>query len=446
MQNKKIIVEKAQPGMISKNIRKEIKPHSYENRNMLAGIVHGAFFNMAQAFAEPYALLPIFLAGFTSSRLIVGLIVGSMQAATVVPQLPISRLLRRHPLTAKPLMLWGIWTRCIVWGILGIFAILNSGQTTLLLFVSIALISLYSFGGGVAVLPFNRIISETIPPQRRSSFYGWRLFFGSLMAMTAGYFVKVILENSKIVWPKNFGVLFLISFVTLIIAYTAMSMFKFPKDLPGKYSDNNESIWRQCLKAFRVYPVMKRFISIQLLTSKLALFMPFLTLYATKGQHIPLKWVGVFIICIKLGTMLSNLLWVPIGNKIGTRILIRSGIIIGLASIVLNIFAHNVVFFSIAFFATGFASSALRIGYSAYILEIGPPEVRILLVAIRGTMILPLYFMPLLGGWIIDSMGYFWLLIIALVFFSFAFIMSLTLCEPRQGSKACGPSTSKEFV
>ena len=57
---------------------------------MLAGIVHGTFFNMAQAFAEPFALLPLFLSGFTSSKLIIGLTVGLMQAAMVLPQLLMS--------------------------------------------------------------------------------------------------------------------------------------------------------------------------------------------------------------------------------------------------------------------------------------------------------------------------------------------------------------------
>ena len=123
----------------------EIKPHSYQQRNMLAGIVHGTFFNMAQAFAEPFALLPLFLAGFTSSKLIIGLTVGLMQAAMVLPQLLMSRLLRHLPHTARPLMLGGIWTRCGVWGLLGILALMSSEQSVSLLWPSIILVSLYSF-------------------------------------------------------------------------------------------------------------------------------------------------------------------------------------------------------------------------------------------------------------------------------------------------------------
>ena len=202
------------------------------------------------------------------------------------------RLLRRHPHTARPLMLGGIWTRCGVWGLLGVLALMSSKQSVSLLWAAVILVSLYSFAGGIAVLPFNRIISETILPEKRSSFFGWRLFFGGFMAMMAGFLVKFVLGSDKILWPKNFGVLFLFSFVTLIIAYTAMSMFKFPSDSPGKSTDTMPSLWQECLKVFKTYPVLKRLIIIELLTSRLALFMPFLTLYATQNRHIPLKWVG----------------------------------------------------------------------------------------------------------------------------------------------------------
>jgi len=419
--------------MVSTQDTQETKSHSYQQRNMLAGIVHGTFFNMAQAFAEPFALLPLFLSGFTSSKLIIGLIVGLMQAAMVLPQLLMSRLLRRRPHTARPLMLTGIWTRCGVWGLLGVLALMSSEQSALLLWASVILVSLYSFAGGIAVLPFNRIISETIIPEKRSSFFGWRLFFGGFMAMMAGFLVKFVLGSDKMLWPKNFGVLFLLSFVTLIIAYTAMSMFRFPNDPPGKSKDSMPSLWQECLKVFKTYPVLKRLVIIELLTSKLALFMPFLTLYATQTRHIPLKWVGIFIVCMKLGAMLSNLLWMPIGNKVGTRILIHAGIITAIISLLLTIFADNVLFFSLAFFITGLASSALMVGYNGYILEIGPAETRVLLVAIKGTMLLPLYFMPLLGGLIADAMGYLWLLVLGSVIFSLALFLAFTLCEPRSG-------------
>jgi len=413
---------------------------------MLAGIVHGTFFEMAHTFTEPFALLPLFLVGFTRSKLLIGVIIGLMQAASVLPQLPIYCLLRHHPDRAKPFMLLGIWTRCGVWGILGILALMSSSQSPLLLWASVILVSVYSLSGGIAVLPFNQIISETIQPENRSSFFGWRLFFGGFMAMVAGFFVKCVLGSDKLPWPKNFGFLFLSSFAILIIAYTAMSMFKFPRTFPPKAKDITPSVWHECLKVLKTYPVIRRLIVIEILTSKLAIFMPFMTLYATQSRQISLKWVGIFIICMKLGAMLSNLIWIPIGNRLGTRILIRAGIITAIISLFLSIFAQNIVLFSLAFFVTGFASSALMLGYNGYILEIGPTETRMLLVAVKGTMLLPLYFMPLLGGLIADTMGYLGLLITGLVLFSLALLLAWSLCEPRHNDGSCGPCPTNDLA
>jgi hypothetical protein len=99
-------------------------------------------------------------------------------------------------------MLTGIRTRCGVWGPLGILALASSEQSAPLLWASVILVSLYSSAGGIAVLPFNRIISETIIPETRSSFFGWWLFLGGFMAVMAGFLAKFLLGSDKMLWPK----------------------------------------------------------------------------------------------------------------------------------------------------------------------------------------------------------------------------------------------------
>jgi MFS family permease len=142
---------------------------------------------------------------------------------------------------------------------------------------------------------------------------------------------------------------------------------------------------------------------------------------------------------MKLGGMSSNLIWMPIGNRIGTRVLIHAGILSALVAIALSMLAQHVLLFSLAFFVTGLAFSALMLGYNGYILEIGPAETRVLLVAIKDTMLLPLYFMPLVGGLIVDTKGYDWLLGSGMVLYFLALLLAWTLCEPRHGDNACGP-------
>lgn len=72
---------------------------------MRYGVLHGAAFHMATAFADPHAVIPLFVAGFTESRAMVGLVISLVQAVGIVPRLGMSRQLRRNPRSARAFML-----------------------------------------------------------------------------------------------------------------------------------------------------------------------------------------------------------------------------------------------------------------------------------------------------------------------------------------------------
>ncbi len=55
---------------------------------------------------------------------------------------------------------------------------------------------------------------------------------------------------------------------------------------------------------------------------------------------------------------------------------------------------------------------------------------------------MPLYFMPLLGGWLADRYGYQSVLLVGGVLLLIGLTQALTLCEPRRHDAACGPCIS----
>lgn len=83
--------------------------------------------------------------------------------------------------------------------------------------------------------------------------------------------------------------------------------------------------------------------------------------------------------------------------------------------------------------------SAMMVGFGGYILELGHPEIRPLLFALEGTLLMPLYFMPLAGGILADQLGYRSLVVMGCVLLVGAVGFAWTLCEPRRGDPACGP-------
>jgi len=410
--------------------------------NMRHGVLHGAFFHMATAFADPYAVIPLFLAGFTESRALIGLVVSLVGAVGVVPQLAMARQIRHRPVSARSFMLAGIWTRCGVWGLIAAGALLLPMQSIWILILFIFLISVYSLGGGVAVLPFKQIISGTIPAERRSTFFGWRLLTGGLLAVLAGVVVKYVLGSGALTWPRNYGVLFALSFAALAVAYTAMSGFRFPAD-DGKSQGQDLPPLRQELNYVRrEYPILKRLIIVRLLSGGLPLALPFLTLYATRDVGIPLSWVGLYVATQKGGAVLSNLAWMPLGNRLGTRAVILCGLGLAVSSFAVILISDAAIAIALAFALAGAGMSAMVVGFGGYILELGTPRIRPLLFALEGTLLMPLYFMPLVGGWLVDGYGYRAVVLVGGLLLLGALACARTLCEPRRGDPACGPCTA----
>ncbi len=412
--------------------------------NMRCGVLHGAFFQMGTAFADPYAVVPLFLSGFTESRALIGLIVSLIEALTVVPQLRVSRQIRRNCGLARPIMLAGIWMRCSAWGIIALATILLSSQMLWILVVFMVLVAVYSLGAGFAVLPFRRVISETITANRRSTFFGGRLIAGGILAALAGMVVKSILGNERLTWPRNYGILFAFSFISLVIAYVAMSCLRFPRKPATASPQGLPPLREEICDVWKTYPVLKRLIGVRLLSGGLPLVLPFLTLYATKEIGIPLAWVGIFVAAQQMGAIFANVAWMPLGNRFGTRSVIRAGLGLAVVSLAMIAAFQSARALALAFALSGGARSAIKVGFSGYILEVGTPEIRPLLFALEGTLLMPLYFMPLLGGFLADTLGYRPLVLLGGVLLLGALVLARTLCEPRRADPFCGPCVPSE--
>lgn len=406
---------------------------------MCAGVFHGAFFEMATAFAEPFALLPVFLKEFTTSNLLVGFAIALVHAGRVLPQLPVARVMRRRPRIRRPLMLAGIWTRFAVWGLIAAVTLLSSARALGVLIVIIALLAVYSIGAGVASLPINQVFSETIPPSRRSSLFGLRLFFGGILSLAAGSIVAWIMGLPSLEWPTNYGLLFLLSFCVMGFAYAGASMLRFPEVEMVRIPIDEPSILQEAQSTLRKYPMLSRLVWVEILSGGITLLLPFLAIIGTEVLGFGLSWIGVFIMVHKAGAILGNLIWMPVGNRRGTRWVILLGIASGLLGAAAAWGIHTPSGFCLAFALFGLARSGTVVGFSGYILELGHEEIRPVIIAIKDTLLLPLYFAPAFGGILADRLGYQSLTIAAMILLSGALWLAFNLCEPRSGDARCGP-------
>lgn len=408
--------------------------------NFAMGLLHGIFFRGGMAFADPNTILPVFLNNFTSSKILIGLsstIMGGLGGISgVLPQMFVANRLesRSHK---KPVLIISITIRALCWGLLSLitylFAISNPGLTVFSFFL---LLIIFTFMGGVAVIPFMDIWGKAIPSTLRGRFFGHRQLWGGIAAIGSGFIVKAVLGNKGISFSDKFALIFLLTFFLLSISYLALASVKEPVEEVYK---NQLSFRRFLVKAFKILKFdsnYRNFLLVQILSGSNALALPFYVLYARNSIGVRLGMIGIFLSAQMLGSILSNPLWGYLSDFVGNRRVIQMSTFLGLVVplIALVITSRLSLLFILLFIVEGFFMAGRNIGNTNFLLDMAPPKDRPTYVSLNGTLTFPVSLFPLIGGIIIQYVSYNFLFMITSSVIFIGFVLSLKLIEPRKGS------------
>jgi len=109
-----------------------------------------------------------------------------------------------------------------------------------------------------------------------------------------------------------------------------------------------------------------------------------------------------------LGGIVANLVCAQLSDRVGNRVVII--LTAGTVSLVplLALLSAGVgwTLLVVVFALIGFSSNAGSIGFTNYLLEIAPEQLRPTYIALRGTLMGLTLFLPILGGLLIDAVSY----------------------------------------
>jgi MFS family permease len=285
------------------------------------------------------------------------------------------------------------------------------------------------------------VFSRAIPAQRRGRFIGLRQLIGYLLAIGAGYVVKAILDDpARFPYPDSYALIFLLSAVLLLIAFTGFALIREPVYPVKRVSRSLGALLRRAVGLARQNANFRRLLAAQALTTSVLALAPFYVVYARSEVGVDPGAVGLYLSAQMAGAAVSNLLWGWLADGKGNRSVVVGTAVTGGLAPLLALLAPVLTpaLFLLVFALLGATLSGLRLGYNNFVLEMATVEMRPTCVALQNTLLLPVVALPLVVGTLIEVWSYPALLAAGVVLMAIATWLGIRLLDPRHGPEgAC---------
>ena len=411
---------------------KQVEKHF--KRNFILVALDSAFFTFSTALLSQDTVLPAYLNNLTSNPMLIGLIPAIFYLGYFLLQIISAYINQNTPKRKRFILIIAISER------VGIFLIAISAQmtskfsnSTVILFFFLAY-SLYSSTMGLIMPAYSDFVSKAIY-KKRGLLYGINQALGGVIGFVASLVATRILASRD--FPENFRAIFWVSFAFSFISPIIISNFK-ETEFPIQPKKKNVSEFIKNIPVIiRRNPNLRKYVLTRQLIGLAMMGHAFFTIYAIQVFDLSGSMLGVFTMAILLSQSLSGILWGFIGDKFGyKKILIIGSILLFLEGLFALTVNHPLGFLAISGFI-GSIYSAIFISHPNLIFEIAPPEETSLFIGLSNSLIAPITALaPILGGKIIDSLGYPSLFLVICAAAFGAFIISVFVFdEPRDNKK-----------
>lgn len=370
--------------------------------------------------SEPGTVLPLFVKALGGSSFLAGLLPSLRYFGWLTPQFLFAGRMQRFsrflPITQfleiiRSTLYLGIAALVIVWG---------RENPPLVLALFFVLFMITRFAAGCSAVARNEIIARMVPPRERPTVISIRRLTGGVAGFLAGFVVRYILDERTSTFPLNYALLIGFSGIAFGFAIFMLSGVVEPK-LPVKHQEIN--LVQQLKRAPAILRRDRRYalyIGLRMLSSGLTLAAPFYILYSAEVLKAPASMAGIYISIRTLFRVLSNAFWGKQCQRRSSIWVLKTAAALGVIApiaVVLLSWATGLIWsgqaptfliwlFGLVFLVQGLTVSGQSLGRLAYLYDISPENDRPTYYGLSNTIVAPIYFLPAVGGALIDIVGY----------------------------------------
>lgn len=398
-----------------------------EWRNFGSALWHGAFLALGVSLTQPTTVISAFVAELTGSTVWVGGLSTVLTVAAALPQLIVARWI--EPQARKmPCLMVAIYLRVVSWGALAVLTyFIGPSRPQVLAWVLVGLLAIFYAGGGLGGVPYTDIIGKIIPPHRRGAFFGGKQALAGPLSVGAALLARQILANRA--YPTNYALLFGLAAASLLVASLGFWLIREP---PRVDTDGIVASWRDYADQLRyVAARLKTLIGVQWLTGFSLMVLPFYVVYARQELGAPPGAVGWFMLAEILGGVLGNLLWAALVDQYGSRRMLALCATTSTVTPLLAILLGRIGWPGLlpVMFLGGATFYGRQVGFQSALLEVAPAAERPTYSALNVVLILPVAFLSLIAGFLLERWSYPTLFLIAAGFICVGALITRRLPE-----------------
>ncbi len=417
--------------------------HKNETWNFVVNILDLTFYNLAVSFIFGSTILSLYTSYLTSSAVLIGLIPAIQSVGYFLPQLIIARysesLPRKKPLVQKisvmerlpyflvvlQIFLWPDAPKAFSYGLLAF---------------SLAVATL---AGGLGGPAWNSMLAKVIHPDRRGIFFGLSHAAGGLLGVAGAALSARVLKQYP--FPTAFGVSFALCFVSQVLSWIALSLNREPAREPTKEALSARDYWRRLPSVVRENPNFARYMVSRVLIILGGMGTSFYILYTRHAFQVDPSFAAN----LTIASLVSQTVFTPVlgwlADRRGHKWLFELSTVVGALALVVALFAPNATWFYGVFVLLNASTSGTFVSSLSILMDFTTPEELPTFAALANTIFaIPILVAPVIGGWLVDTVGYQPLFVVALILTALGWVALHWLVREPRRDKAVAESAQEE--
>lgn len=418
--------------MSATQTREREQMNSVTRRSYALLVLDSVFFWVSVSLAGHDNVLPLFAAGLTTSRPLIGLVPAIALGLWVVPQVFMAGWVQQQR-SKWDVMALGMIGRLGLVGIAVACFTPAAQQPEVLLTLFLVLYAVFMGSDGLVVIALADMLPRLLSERERVRLYSLTQIITGALGLGAGALVSWVLANPAWPFPRNYGLLLALASLALLIS--TVTLLLLPRDRGTASGANQAASWSAAWADGR----FRRMVLCQTLVSCVWLSVPFYGVHATQQLGLPTTIAGFFVVASSITYIVASLVLGVVGERYGLHRLIRIGAAFIITSPLLALVAQwtglqSAPVYALVYVGIGVFNSIRMLGFRNYVFTIAPPELRPTYVGLANGIVGVTSVLPVLGGALLQAVGYSALFALTAIAALAGFALSLTLPPARAHS------------